>query len=134
MSFTAEMQKEAEELEAKFRPRQQELAQLNQELEQLQQRLANASGQEALSLQAEAQRKQRRAQRMQEDLQADVEYERSTILQDAQEKMRAIVEQVANQQKLDLVVDVSNAIYFRPALEITQQVTAAYNQAHPVSQ
>jgi hypothetical protein len=30
-----------------------------------------------------------------------------------------------------MVVDVSNTIYFKPALEITNDAIAAYNQAYP---
>jgi outer membrane protein len=32
---------------------------------------------------------------------------------------------------LDVIIDVSNTVYFKPALDITKDATAAYDKAHP---
>ncbi len=130
---TAEMEKAAANLEAKFRPRQQDLDKLQQELQGIQQKLQSADAATAASLQNEGQRKQREAQRKSEDLQADVEYERNGILQGGAEKMRAVVAKLAEQKGLDLIVDVNNTLFAKPALDLTQEATTAYNAAHPVA-
>ena len=128
---TATIKKKADEMQSKFQPRYDELEKLSTELQELQTKLQTASGNAALELQTEGQRKQREAQRLQEDLQTDTEYERNEILQGAGARMRAIVAQVAQAKGLDLVVDISTAFYYTPALEITNDVVAAYDAAHP---
>jgi outer membrane protein len=131
---TADMQKAAAALEAKFRPRQQELEKLQTELQEIQQKLQNApQGPEAASLQSEGARKQRDAQRKSEDLQADVEYERNNVLQVGSEKMRAVMNKLAETKGLDLIVDINNTLFAKPALDLTAEATAAYNAAHPVA-
>jgi outer membrane protein len=130
---TAEMQKAATELENKFRPRQQELDKLQQALQEIQQKLQTADGAAAAGLQNEGQRKQREAQRKSEDLQADVEFERNGVLQKGAEKMRLIVAKLAETKGLDLIVDVNNTLFAKPALDLTQEAATAYNAAHPVA-
>jgi len=130
---TAQMQKAGADLEAKFRPRQTELEKLQAELEQIQQKLQNAQGPEAAGLQSEGARKQREAQRKSEDLQADVEYERNNVLQGGAVKMRAVLNKLAETKGLDLIVDVNNALFAKPALDLTAEATAAYNAANPVA-
>ena len=46
--------------------------------------------------------------------------------------MGEVVKKLAEEKGYDLVVDVSNTIYFKPALEITTDALAAYNKAYPV--
>jgi len=131
---TAEMQKAGADLEAKFRPRQSELEKLQTELQEIQQKLQNApQGPEAGALQSEGARKQREAQRKSEDLQADVEYERNNVLQEGAVKMRAVLNKLAETKGLDLIVDVNNTLFAKPALDLTAEATAAYNAAHPVA-
>jgi outer membrane protein len=131
---TAEMQKAGAELEAKFRPRQQELEKLQMELQEIQQKLQNAPpGPDSIALQNDGARKQREAQRKSEDLQADVEYERNNVLQGGAERMRAVFNKLAETKGLDLVVDINNALFAKPALDLTAEATAAYNAAHPVA-
>jgi outer membrane protein len=40
---------------------------------------------------------------------------------------------MAEDKSLDLVIDISNpiALYFKPAMEITVEATAAYDKAYP---
>jgi outer membrane protein len=84
-------------------------------------------------LNADGQRKQREAQRLQEDLQADVERERQDILGKSTTKMQEVVKTVADSKGLDVVIDVPYAVYFKAALDITNDVIAAYDKAHPAS-
>jgi outer membrane protein len=124
---TAEMQEKSKELEAKYKPRQDDLAQLAQDLQGLQQKLQTASATEGPSLQAQAQRKQTEAQRKQEDLRSDFEYDRNEILQGGARVMREVVAKLAEEKGLDVVVDGTTTIFVKPALDLTAAATEAYN-------
>jgi outer membrane protein len=132
---TAELKKAQAELEAKFKPRAAQIEAIQKELAQIQQSLQ--AGQGKLTPQAEqdlnmrGQRKQREAQRLQEDLQAEVDRERNEILGRSSQRMQEIVKKMAEERGYDVVVDVSNTIYYKPGLEITKEATAAYDQAYP---
>jgi outer membrane protein len=129
---TAEVKKEAARVEAKFQPRQTEVNDLTKELQELQKKLQTATGDDAAQLQADGARKQRNLQRLTEDLQADFEFERNTILQAAAQKMRDALKTVAEAKGLDLIAEATSAYYFKPALDVTADATAAYDKAHPV--
>lgn len=133
---TAEIKKASAELEAKYKPRQAQIEKLRQEIEDLQQKLQSLAGK--LTPQAEsemtmqAQRKQRDLQRLSEDLQRDVDEERDEILTRAGQRMREIVNQLAEQKGLDVIIDAGNTLYFKAALDLTKEAVAAYDKAYPV--
>jgi outer membrane protein len=79
----------------------------------------------------QGQRKQRDLQRLQDDLQADAQSYRNDILSKSSQKMTDVVKKLAEDKGLDLVVDSSSALYFKPALEITADAIAAYDKAYP---
>lgn len=132
---SAEIQKASAEMQAKFKPRADQLEQLQKELaniqEQLQSTTIRLTAQQQADLQGEGQRKQREAQRIQEDLQSDVDRERNDILSKSTQKMAEVVKKIAEERGYDLVIDVSNAVFYKPALEITKDAIAAYDQAYP---
>ncbi len=129
---TAEVKKEAARVEAKFQPRQDEISGLTKELQDIQQKMQAATGDAAAQLQAEGARKQRNLQRLSEDLQSDFEFERNTIIQAAAQKMRDALKTVAEAKGLDMVAEATTTYYFKPALDVTAEATAAYDKAHPV--
>ena len=45
--------------------------------------------------------------------------------------MQAVVKKLAEAKGLDVVVDVSNTVYFKPDLEITTEAIAAYDKENP---
>ena len=45
--------------------------------------------------------------------------------------MQDVVKKMAEERGLDVVIDVSNTIYYKPALELTKEATAAYDKAYP---
>jgi len=132
---TAEIKKASAALEAKYKPKQAQMEKLRKEIDEIQQKLQTLAGK--LTQQAEAemtldlQRKQRDFQRLGEDLQADVDAERNDILSRSTQRMLAVVRKIAEEKALDVVVDVPNTVFFKPALEITTEATAAYDKAHP---
>ena len=133
---TAEIKKASSDMQAKYQPRQAALDKLQQDLADIQNQLQTGAGKLTAAgqadLEATGQRKQREAQRISEDLQADVERDRQDILQRASQRMTAVVKKIADDKGLDVVIDVSNAIYFKPALEITDEAIQAYDKTYPV--
>ena len=132
---TAEIKKASAEMEAKFKPRQAQLEKLQKEMADLQNQLQAGQGkltpQAEQSITVQGQRKQREAQRIQEDLQADVDRERNEILQRVGGRMQEVVRKMAEARTLDAVIDVSNTVYFKPALDITKDATAEYDKVYP---
>jgi outer membrane protein len=130
-----EIKKAGADMDAKYKPRQQAAQKIEQELQGIQQQLQTGAGkltpQAEADLQATGQRRQRELQHLSEDLQTDVTAERNDILQKASVKMQEVVKQVAEAKGFDMVVDSQTAIYFKAPMEITTDVLAAYNKAHP---
>ncbi len=133
---SAEIKKADAQMQATFKPRQDEIETLQKEIAALAQQLQASSGK--LSAQAEAdltvqgQRKQRDLQRLQEDLQAESTNYRNDVLQKSSEKMTAVIKKLAEEKGLDVIIDTSTTLYFKPALDLTAEATAAYDKAYPV--
>ena len=132
---SAEIKKASTELEAKYKPRQLAIEKLQKEIQALQQNLQSNAGkltpQAEADITAQGQRKQRELTRFNEDLQADVERERNDILGRSSQRMQEVVKKLAEEKGIDVVVDISNTVYFKPALEITTESIAAYDKAYP---
>ena len=130
---TAEIKKAQAALEAKYKPRQAELEKIQKELADMQAQLESGklNQQAAQDLQLRGQRRQREAQRMAEDLQGDVDRERQEILGRASQRMADVIKKLAEERGLDVVVDVNNTLYFKPTLELTNDVIAAFDKAYP---
>jgi outer membrane protein len=133
---TAEIKKAQTELEAKFKPRQDQMERLQRELQTLQGQLQAMQGKLTPAAEqdmvGQGQRKQRELQRLTEDLQADVDRERQDILGRSSVRMQEVVKKLSEAGNYDVVVDVSTAYYFKPALDITKDATAAYDKTYPV--
>jgi outer membrane protein len=130
---SAEIKKASAEMEARYKPRQQQMESLQRDLAGIQQQLQSGklTQQAEAELNANGQRKQKELQRVQEDLQADVDRDRNDILSRSSQKMSDVVKKLAEEKGYDVVVDVSNAIYFKPAFDITNDAIAAYDKAYP---
>lgn len=130
---TAEIKKAQAELQTKFKPRQDSLEKITRELEAIQAKLQDQKTPpaEAANLQALGARRQREAKRIEEDLEADFNRDRQEILGRAGQRMSDVVKKVAEEKSLDMVVDISNTIYVKPALDITNDIVAAYDKAYP---
>ena len=131
---TAEIKKAQVDLEAKYKPRTLELEKLQKELQDIQAQIQSGklNQQAEQELQARGQRRQREYQRVGEDLQGDVDRERNEILQKAGQRMNEIVKKIAEERGFDIVVDVTNTVYFKPALDITADAQKAFDAAYPV--
>jgi outer membrane protein len=133
---TAEIKKASTDLQNKYKPRQDALEKVQRELSDIQTQLQASQGKLSAAGEADltsrGQRKQREAERLNQDLQDDVNNERNAVLQRAGGRMTEIVKKIADEKGLDVVVDVTNTISFKPALEITAEATAAYDKAFPL--
>src|SRR5215472_16084775 len=132
MADTDELKKASAAVEAKYKPRQDELQKLQADLQSIEQQLNSGklNQQAASDLQVQGQRKQRDAQRLSDDLQADFEKERQDILGKASQKMQQVIAKLAEEKGIDLIVDASQALYFKPTLDLTNDAVAAYNKAY----
>lgn len=132
---TAEVKKAVAAMEAKYKPRQSEAEKIQKEMQEIQGKLQSLQGkltqQGEADLVAQGQRRERELRRIQEDLEGDLQREQQEIGGRALERMRAVVKKLAEDQGLDVVVDVNQTIYFKPALEVTKAAIAAYDKTHP---
>lgn len=128
-----ELKKASAALEAKFKPRQDQLLKLQNDLQSIEQQINSGKlNQQALAdLQLQGQRKQRDAQRLSDDTQAEFDRDRQDVLAKAATKMQDIIKKLAEDKGLDLIVDVSQTLYFKPAMDLTADATTAYNKANP---
>ena len=130
-----EIKKASTDLEAKYKPRQQAMDKLQRDLQALQQNLQANQGkltpQAEADMTAQGQRKQRELQRLSEDLQADVERDRNDILGKTGQRMREVVKKVAVAKGLDVVIDSTTTVFFKPDMEITTESIAAYDKQYP---
>src|SRR5581483_1928744 len=95
---TAELKKAQADLEAKYRPRQQQIEQLQKDIQGLQAQMQGGklSGDGAAQVQAQGARKERELQRMDQDLREDVDRDRQTILRGAGQRMAEVVRKLAD--------------------------------------
>ena len=130
---TAEIKKAQAALQAKYQPRQQEIQNLQTQLESIAKQLngPNLTPDTEAQLRAQGATKQKELQRLSDDLNADVNYERQDILGRAGRQMTEVVKKIAEDRGIDVVIDITNTIYFKPALDITAEATAAYDTTYP---
>jgi outer membrane protein len=130
---TQEMKKTQAALEAKYRPRTQQIQALQNEIQNIQQQLntPNLSPDREAQLRSDGTLKQKQLQRLSEDLQSDVNNERQDILGRAGRLMTDVVKKIAEARGVDIVIDIANTIYYKPALDITAEATSLYDKAYP---
>ena len=132
---SAEIKKADAQMQATFKPRQDKIETLNKEIAAIAQQLQAANGKLSpaaeADLQTQGQRKQRDLQRLNDDLQADATAYRNDVLSKSSDKMQAVVKKIAEEKGLDLVVDVSTALYFKEAMDITKDAIVAYDKQYP---
>jgi outer membrane protein len=132
---TAEIKKAADAMQVKYKKRQDDLDKAQRELSDIQTQLQSAQGKLSAAgeadLTARGQRKEREVKRLDEDLRADVERDRTDILSRAQTRMLEVVKKVSDEKGLDMVVEATAVISFKPALDITADAVKSYDKAYP---
>lgn len=130
---TADIKKAQAALASKYGPQQTQLQTLQRDLQDIQQQLntPNLPPDKESQLRAQGAEKQKEYQRVSEDLQADVNNDRQDIIGRAGRQMGEVVRKLAEQRGVDVVIDSSTTLYFKPALDLTADATAAYDKAYP---
>ena len=134
ISETAEIKKAIVDVTTKYRPRQEDLEKLQADIQNLQQQIASGKLAPAAEQQARAEGtfKERQLQRKDQDLRDDVDRERNDLVSDAGQRMQQVVQKIADERGLDVVIDSSNAVFYKAGLDLTDVAVAAYDKAYPV--
>lgn len=132
---TGEVKKADAQMQATFKPRQDELIQLQKEIDALSAQIQSGklNPQQENDVTVLGKRKQTELTRKQDDFNADSQAFKDDVLQRCAAKMSAVVKKLAEEKGYDLVVEASTAIYFKTALDITADAIVAYDKANPVA-
>ncbi len=135
MVDTAELKKAQLDMEAKYKPRIDQMTAIQKDLAALQAQLQSGklNPQQQQDATAQGQRKERDLQRIQQDVQEEQDRDRNDILGRILGRMREVVSKLAEAKGLDVVIDAANTFYFKPALDLTAEATAAYDKAYPAA-
>jgi outer membrane protein len=132
---TAEIKKAGNDMQLRYKKRQDDLDKAQREMSDIQTQLQSAQGKLSAAgeadLQARGARKEREVKRLDEDLRADVERDRNEVLTRAQTRMLDVVKKVSDDKGLDMILEASAVITFKPVLDVTADVIAAYDKAYP---
>ena len=133
-SETAEIKKAIVDVTTKYRPRQEDLEKLQADIQNLQQQIASGKLAPAAEQPARAEGtfKERQLQRKDQDLRDDFDRERQDTINHAAQRMQQVIQKIADERGLDVVIDSANALYFKAGLELTDAAVAAYDKAYPV--
>jgi outer membrane protein len=129
--------KEAQgKIEATYKPRSERLAQMEKELAKLQQEYdQNQSKYTPAALEELAnniQRKQTQMQRQQTAFQDDFNRDRAELLTKFGSRMQEVLKKLAEDKGFDMIIDVTNLLYYKPAIDISAEATAAYDKTFPL--
>jgi outer membrane protein len=132
---SAEGKKAAAQLQERDNKIKSDLARMDNELKQLQTKLSaqrlTMSADALLQLQAEIDKKTTAQKRYQEDATRDIQKLQYDIVQRVRGDMVSVVETIAKEKGLDLVLDLgsSGVVYFNKTIEITDDVIKRYDEA-----
>jgi len=132
---TAEIKQAEADLKARFGPRQEEIASMEKEIAKMTAEAeANQSKyneQTMAELVARLQNRQRQYQRNSQQLQEEVNRDRQDILARIGQRFQEVVKKVSEEKGLDFVFDQNNLLFAKPGMDISAEVTAAYDKAYP---
>ena len=131
---TAVIRKTIVEGNARYWPREEEIDKLRRELQNQQQQIMSGKLSQAAELQARAESefKRRQLERKDQDLRDDVARERDDIMNHVRQRIKQVIQKIAEERGLDVVIDASSTVFFQAALDLTDAATAAYDKAYPV--
>ena len=140
ITSTAEGKQDANELNAKFAPRQQEIQNLQKQIQDIQTRLqttANTlSDAEKYRLADEGQRLQREVQRKQQEAQADYQDAQDDMINQLGRKLMTVLDKYSKQNGYAVIIDTSSqqtpVVYAANGINITEDIVKLYDQTYPV--
>ena len=134
---TAEIKKADADMQTKYAPRQAEITSITNEAAKIQQQIQTGqdklSPQQLADLNSQLKGRQRDLQRLNEDIQAEAEKDRNDILTTASQKISVVMKKFAEERGYDVVLEETTLNYWKDALDITKDVTDAYDKAYPVA-
>jgi outer membrane protein len=135
MVDTVELKKAQADMEAKYKPRIDKMTTIQKDLAALQAQVQGGklTPQQQQEVQAQGTRKERDLQRIQQDVQEEQDRDRNDILGRILGRMREVVNKLAAEKGLDVVIDAANTFYYKPALDLTAEATVAYDKAYPAA-
>jgi len=138
ISATSEGKQAANDLQAQFAARQQELQSMNKQVSDLQQRLNNGislSDEERNRLTAEGTRLSQRLDRKNNEFQEDFNAAQSDLINGIGQKMLAVINRYAQEKGLTLVFNSAAQgtpiLFASKSIEITQDIVNLYDQTYP---
>jgi outer membrane protein len=134
---TKDGQKAAGEMKAKFGPKEEEMSKRNQDLQakeaQYQKTAATMSDTARAGAEHEIQDLQKVIQRDTEEARADVQAEENRLFGPVMQKMQAVMQKYAADNKFTMIVDISaqpnNLLYADKSANITAEVIALYDKS-----
>jgi outer membrane protein len=135
MVDTVELKKAQADMEAKYKPRIDKMTTIQKDLAGLQAQIQSGklTPQQQQDVTAQGTRKERDLQRIQQDVQEEQDRDRNDILGRILGRMREVVNKLAAEKGLDVVIDAANTFYYKPALDLTAEATVAYDKAYPAA-
>ena len=135
---TKDGQKAAAELDAKYRPRRDEVQKKQTELQDLEQQYrsgANTMADDARAkLMRDIEQHRKQLQREMDDAQSELQQDQDRALRQIFQRMLPIIDSYANKNGLGLVLDVSssnsNVLFASNTLDITRDIVGLYDQAN----
>jgi outer membrane protein len=137
---TGEGKQTAQELAAKFAPRQTDIDNLNKQMQDIRQRVQD--GQNTLSdaeksrLDFQYQEISRNLQREQQEFQQDAQDARTDAVDNIGQKMMPLINRYASENGYSVVLDTSSqsspVLYASDAVDITSAIIKLYDQQYPV--
>ena len=138
---TADGQKAATELEARFAPKRKDLEAKQNRIAQLQDRLNKGrntmSADEREKLIRDIDQSTKSLNRDTEDANAEVEQEQQKVLQELGQRLMAVIDKYARDNGFNLILDVSSpqtpVLYISSGIDITQEIVALYDKNAPAA-
>ena len=138
---TKDGQKASQELETKFTPKKKEFDTRQSEIAQLQDQFNKGgtlmSDDKRNQLARDIDEKKKRLERDMQDANEELQGEQQRMLQGLGQRMLAVIEKYAKDKGYSLILDVSNpntpVLYASPAIDLTQDIIAQYDQASPAA-
>ncbi|MFP4081701.1 MAG: OmpH family outer membrane protein [Candidatus Aminicenantes bacterium] len=130
---SAEGKKAIAQLQEKDKKSQERLSQLDEEIRQLQTKLntqrLTLTNEAVIQLTSDLEKKRTERKRLAEDSLQELQDLQRRLFSRVQNELLPIIEQVGKEKNLDIIFDLANsgAIYFDPAIDLTQEVIKRYD-------
>jgi outer membrane protein len=139
ITSTAEGKQDANELQAKFAPRQQEIQNLQKQIQDIQTRLqttANTlSDAEKYRLADQGTKLQRELTRKQQEAREDYQDAQQDMIDQLGRKMMTVIDKYSRQNGYAVIIDTSSqqtpVIYAANGINVTEEIVKLYDQTYP---